>query len=101
VERKAIKSIWLLPIWYLQNHKCMKMKKIVIEAEFVEFKTLTSMLTEIVELARSGQQYNADGTAYKTYIKQRYKYHLDFMEKTPWVEKEIDGVIHLIIKSKI
>jgi len=79
----------------------MKMKKIVIEAEFVEFKTLTSMLNEIVELARSGQQYNADGTAYKTYIKQRYKYHLDFMEKTPWVEKEIDGVIHLIIKSKI
>lgn len=79
----------------------MKMKRIVIEAEFIEFKTLAGMLTEIVELARTGQQYNADGTAYKTYIKQRYKYHLDFMEKTPWEEKEIDGVIHQIIKSKI
>ncbi len=77
------------------------MKRIVIEAEFVEFKTLAGMLTEIVELARAGQQYNADGTAYKTFIKQRYQYQLDFVEKRPWVEKEIDGVIHLIIKSKI
>ena len=77
------------------------MKRIVIEAEFMEFKTLSGMLAEIVELARNGQQFNADGTAYKTYIKQRYQYHLDFVEKEQWEEKEIDGVIHLIIKSKI
>jgi len=77
------------------------MKRIVIEAEFMEFKTLSGMLAEIVELARTGQQFNADGTAYKTYIKQRYQYHLDFVEKAHWEEKEIDGVIHLIIKSKI
>lgn len=77
------------------------MKRIVIEAEFMEFKTLSGMLAEIVELARTGQQFNADGTAYKTYIKQRYQYHLDFVEKAHWEEKEIDGVIHLIIKSKV
>ncbi len=77
------------------------MKRIVIEAEFMEFKTLSGMLAEIVELARTGQQFNADGTAYKTYIKQRYQYHLDFVEKAHWVEKEIDGVTHIIIKSKV
>ena len=77
------------------------MKRIVIEAEFVEFHTLSGMLKEIVELARNGQQYTADGIPYQNHVKQRYQYHLEFMNKTGWVEKEIDGVIHIIIKSKI
>jgi hypothetical protein len=79
----------------------MKMKRIIIEAEFVEFKTLAGMLAEIVELARAGQQYSADGIPFKTHVKQRYQYHLDFINKSEWVEKEINGVIHVIIKSKI
>lgn len=79
----------------------MKMKRIVIEAEFLDFSTLQKMLAEIVDLARSGQQYTADGVPYQNHIKQRYQYHLDFMTKSGWVEKEIDGEIHLIIKSKI
>ena len=79
----------------------MKMKRIVIEAEFLDFATLQKMLAEVIDLARAGQQYTADGVPFKSHVKQRYQYHLDFMTKSGWVEKEIDGQIHLIIKSKI
>ena len=79
----------------------MKMKRIVIEAEFLEFSTLSGMLKEVLELARNGQQYTADGVPYQSHVKQRYQYQLEFINKTGWVEKEIDGVIHVIIKSKI
>jgi hypothetical protein len=78
----------------------MKMKKIIIEADYNEIHTLEAMLKEIVSLAKQGQQYNHDAP-FGNHLKTRYEYVLDFIEKTTWEEKEIDGVIHHIIKSKI
>lgn len=78
----------------------MKMKRIIIEADYNEIHTLEQMLKEVVALARKGQQYEHDAP-FGNHVKARYEYHLDFIDKEPYEEKEIDGVIHYIIKSKI
>jgi hypothetical protein len=78
----------------------MKMKKIVIEVDFKEFRTLEAILKEILNKAKQGQQYEHDAS-HGMYVKTRYEYFLDFIEQTPWEEKEIDGEIHCIIKSKL
>jgi len=78
----------------------MKMKRIVIEADYNEIHTLEQMLKEVVALAKQGQQYEHD-SPFGVHYKARFEYHLDFIEKEPYTEKEIDGVIHYIIKSKL
>ena len=78
----------------------MKMKKIIIEADFNEIHNLEAMLKEVVAKAKKGQQYEHDAP-FGNYVKTRYEYFLDYIDKTPWEEKEIDGKIHCIIKSKL
>ena len=79
----------------------MKIKKIVIEAEFLEFSTLQKMLNEILDLARNGEQFVSDGVPFQNHIRQNYQFFMEFKTKKNWEEKEIDGVMHKIIKSKL
>jgi hypothetical protein len=78
----------------------MKMMRIVIEADYREINVLEQMLRDVVALAKKGQQYENE-PSFGIHAKGRYEYHLDFIEKEPYTEKEIDGVIHYIIKSKV
>jgi len=78
----------------------MKMKRIIIEADYAHINTLEQMLRDVVALAKKGQQYEHD-PSFGIHDKGRYEYHLDFLDKEPYVEKEIDGVIHYVIKSKV
>lgn len=77
-----------------------KMKRIVIEADFKDFEDLRIMFKEILDNAQTGIPFMFEAP-FGNRVKSKYEFRLDFIDKTPWVEKEIDGKIHCIIKSRI
>jgi hypothetical protein len=77
-----------------------KIKRITIEADFKDFDDLRIMFKEILQKAEEGIPYVYEAP-FGNRVKSKYQFTLDFLDKTPWHEKEIDGKLHCIIKSKI
>ncbi len=78
----------------------MRMKRIVIEADFLDFNTLGNMLTDILKLAKQGNQYDL-GIPYKNHVHQRFEFHMKYVETQITSERQIGDKLHLVVKSKL
>ena len=77
-----------------------KLKRIKIEADFKDFDDLRIMFKQILENAEEGIPFSYEAP-FGNGVKSKYQFTLDFVDKTPWQEKEIDGTVHCVIKSRL
>ncbi len=84
---------------FLPQHKSV-MKKIIIEADFLDFPTLSKMLKRVYQLASEGKEFHID-MPFENHVKQKFCYKMEFKSRINFEEKEINGEIHKIIKSKL
>lgn len=77
-----------------------KIKRINIEVDFHDFNELRAIFRQLVEQAESGIPYCYE-SPFGVHAKSKYEYKLDYLEKTDWQEKIIDGKVHQIIPSRL
>jgi hypothetical protein len=84
---------------FLPQHKSV-MKKIIIEADFLDFPTLKKMLKKVLNDTSSGKEFGFD-IPFENYVKQKVIFKMEYKSQKNFEEKEINGEIHKIIKSKL
>lgn len=88
-----------MKIEFIPEHKSV-MKKIIIEADFLDFPTLKKMLKKVFNDSLSGKEFIFD-EPFENHLKQKVIYKMEYQSRMNFEEKEINGIIHKVIKSKI
>lgn len=77
-----------------------KLKRINVEVDFHDFNELRAVLKQLVEQAELGIPYGYE-SPFGIHVKSKYEYTMQYLGKTKTEERTIDGVIHLITKSRL
>jgi hypothetical protein len=82
----------------MNTAKFTKKKRLKIDIEFLDFFELKSILLEIDKQVKEGVEFNESAYTEKN---SSYSFYFEYIDKSDFTEKEIDGKLTLIYKSRI